>query len=103
MKQAPIIKLDKVSFTYDNAEAESLRDFSLEINRGECVLLCGQSGCGKTTITRLINGLVPHFYEGTLNGNVHVRGLEVKSAELAEVYRGSWKCFPKPQKPVLLR
>ena len=49
---------------------------------GECVLLCGASGCGKTTVTRLINGLIPHFFKGELSGEVYVNNLEIKQQEL---------------------
>ena len=45
-------------------EHDGLRDIDLTIADGECVLFCGRSGCGKTTITRLVNGLIPQFYAG---------------------------------------
>ena len=38
--------------------------FDLEIEDGQVIVLCGESGCGKTTLTRMINGLIPHYYEG---------------------------------------
>lgn len=68
-----MIKLENVSFKYDNVKDGCLHDINLKVNKGECVLLCGESGCGKTTITRLINGLIPHFYEGELTGNVFIK------------------------------
>ena len=72
-----MIELKQVTFQYDNApeNAHSIRNINLTIQNGECVVLCGRSGCGKTTITRLINGLIPHYYEGVLSGYV----LEQKS------------------------
>ena len=38
-----------------------LNNINLTVNDGEFVLLCGESGCGKTTLTRLVNGMIPHF------------------------------------------
>ena len=64
-----VISFQNVSFRYTNSESSSLSNIDLDIKKGECVLLCGASGCGKTTVTRLINGLIPHYYEGELSGS----------------------------------
>ena len=47
---------------------ETLSQVSATIARGECALLCGASGCGKTTVTKLINGLIPAFYSRMPSG-----------------------------------
>ena len=63
-----MIRFDKVSFNYqESLQNGGLRDVDLTINKGECVLLCGRSGCGKTTLTRLVNGLIPYFYPGAVS------------------------------------
>lgn len=54
-----MITIRDVSFTYAGNETDGIHHINLEIQKGECVLLCGRSGCGKTTVTRLINGLIP--------------------------------------------
>ena len=56
----------------------------LQIRKGECVLLCGASGCGKTTITRLLNGLIPHYYEGELQGTVSVFGRSISDTPIED-------------------
>ena len=68
-----MIELKNICFQYVNTEELSLENVSLQIPDGQCVLLCGESGCGKTTITRLLNGLIPHYYEGELKGDVLVK------------------------------
>ena len=54
-----MVELHDVSFPIQKNRAPSPMD--LTIQPGESVLLCGASGCGKTTITKLINGLIPAF------------------------------------------
>ena len=61
----------RCSFAYhadEAAEVDALNDISCAIPQGEIAILCGQSGCGKTTYTRLLNGLIPGFYSGDLQG-----------------------------------
>ena len=72
-----MIEFENVSFSYTGQEHGGLHDINLKISDGECVLFCGRSGCGKTTITRLVNGLIPQFYQGELHGRVLVDGQEI--------------------------
>lgn len=66
-----MIEFREVSFSYgQNEQTCGIKNINLTIEDGQCVLLCGESGCGKTTLTRLVNGLIPHFYEGDLSGEV---------------------------------
>ena len=54
-----MIQIENVSFGYENALTESvLFDISTKIPKGNVVLLCGESGIGKTTFSRLLNGLI---------------------------------------------
>ena len=92
-----MIEIKKVSFQHENAEKPSLRNVSLTIAEGECVLLCGESGSGKTTVTRLINGLIPHFYEGKMEGCTMVNGLNVTEAELYDTARIVGSVFQNPR------
>ena len=70
----PIISLHNITYRYPAAERPALRDFSLEVDEGEFLLVTGVSGAGKSTLLRLLNGLVPHFYGGELSGSVTVAG-----------------------------
>ena len=66
-----------MSFRHKGASAGyALDDLELEVPAGEVVVLCGRSGCGKTTVTRLLNGLIPQFYEGDLWGRADVLGVD---------------------------
>lgn len=76
-----LITIENAGFQYEGGETESLRQVTLHVAQGECVALCGASGCGKTTLLRLVNGLVPHFYPGALTGRVTAGGLRVEQEE----------------------
>ena len=77
-----MIQIQDVSFEYEK-EQGTLSHIDLNIQQGECVVLTGESGCGKTTVTKLINGLIPHFVEGgTLSSTTIVNGMEVPKTEM---------------------
>ena len=80
-----IIEISNVSFHYKGSEEGLLHNVSLKVVEGETLLLCGASGSGKTTIIRLINGLIPHYYQGELKGTVLVDGYDIKSTELYDL------------------
>ena len=66
-----MIELRNINFRYaGGTDAGGLVNIDLIIPDGQVILLCGQSGCGKTTLTRLVNGLIPNYYEGELSGEV---------------------------------
>ena len=83
-----MIRLDRVSVTYDGAQAPVLRDVDLHVPEGEMVLVVGTTGSGKSTLLRTLNGLVPHFTGGTLRGRVEVSGRDTathRPRDLADV------------------
>ena len=71
-----MISLGNVTFQYAGCE-EGVRNIDLTIRDGECVVLTGPSGGGKTTLTRLINGLAPAYYPGKLTGSLRLDETEL--------------------------
>jgi len=94
-----MIELTHASFQYENSD-RGVQDISLSVKGGECVVLTGLSGCGKTTVTRLVNGLAPSYYPGVFSGSVRIDGKDISRLSTWEIGRlvGS---FSEPQKPVL--
>ena len=81
-----MIRIDDVTWAYPHAESPCIDGLTLHVEPGECVVLCGASGSGKSTALRLMNGLIPHFHDGgVLTGEVTVDGLIVGHAELDEI------------------
>ena len=69
---APSIQVRNLSYTYPGSSEPALSDVTLEIADGEFVLVAGPSGAGKSTLLRCLNGLVPHFTGGTVQGDISV-------------------------------
>ena len=92
-----MIELKDLSFRYTNGADGILSHIDLTIPDGQCVLLCGESGCGKTTLCRMINGLAPHFYEGTVDGEIRVDGLHPNREELYITARKVGSVFQNPR------
>ena len=92
-----MITIRNVSFTYAGNETDGIHHINLEIQKGECVLLCGRSGCGKTTVTRLINGLIPSFYMGALTGSVLIDNQPVGELPLYKIAKRVGSVFQNPR------
>lgn len=94
-----MIKIDHISFSYgeENENTGGVRDIDLNIEDGQFVVLCGESGCGKTTITRLINGLIPHYYEGQMAGEVWVNGEKISEQPLYDTAAVVGSVFQNPR------
>lgn len=93
-----MVQVNNVSFTYENAvNGIAITDISIVIPKGQAVLLCGESGSGKTTFSRLINGLIPSYYDGNLNGTAVVNGEKIGEAELHELAPHVGSVFQNPK------
>ena len=92
-----MIKLNNVTFTYRSETGGGIREIDLSIPDGQVVVLCGESGCGKTTLTRLINGLIPHYFEGELSGSVEIDGKNVSVQPLWDTARQAGSVFQNPR------
>lgn len=75
-----------------------LEHVTLDIPAGECILLCGESGCGKTTVTKLVNGLIPHFTKiDHMEGSVTVADQSVTDLEVYELAKLVGSVFQNPK------
>lgn len=100
-----MITCQNVSFSYSSDELPGdsktakgvLHNLSCTIEKGSFVLLCGASGCGKTTMTRLFNGLIPHYHEGTFTGSVYLDGKDTRELSLFDLSLTVGSVFQNPR------
>ena len=92
-----MIRFEDVSYTYPFSDAPAVRDISFRVRAGELVLVSGQSGCGKTTLMRLANGLCPGYFRGKLKGRVLVDGKDTALMPLRDVSRLVGTLFQDPE------
>ena len=92
-----MIEMRKVFFSYKAEDEIQVSDLNIEIKAGEFVLLCGKSGCGKTTILKMINGLIPHAIEGNYQGKVTIYNKSVREMETFEIAEKVGSIFQNPK------
>ena len=92
-----MIHIKNVFLKYLEGEDYQLKNINLHVKPGECVLLCGKSGCGKTTVTKLINGLIPHFIQGEFEGKVISAGMDVENTKMYHLSSKIGSVFQNPK------
>ena len=92
-----MISIQDVSYFYNRSKGEQIKKISMEIDKGEIILLCGKSGSGKTTVTKLVNGLIPHFLEGSLSGDIYINGKNTSQMKIYEISEQVGSVFQNPK------
>ena len=100
MSDSPLI-VENLSFRYRDRQVTAIRNISFEAKPGEILLIAGASGCGKTTLIRCINGLIPRSYKGEINGQVLVLGEEVKDWPLSRISQRIGTVLQDPERQIL--
>jgi len=92
-----LIEARNLSYTYPGATKPSITDVSITVEKGDFAILTGPSGCGKTTLCRCFNGLIPHFYNGKLEGTLTVTGLNIVESKIHELAKHVGFVFQNPE------
>jgi energy-coupling factor transporter ATP-binding protein EcfA2 len=85
MNPKPFIQFSNFSFKYSAQKHPTLKNINLTIYEGEKVLIIGPSGSGKSTLGYCINGLIPHSYPGTIEGELKVQGMDPASTPIHQL------------------
>lgn len=80
-----IFEIRNATYVYDGEKLPVWKNLSCSFYEGKIHVISGPSGCGKSSVLSLIDGLIPHMYEGELKGNVLFRGEDI--TEMLPRYR----------------
>ena len=99
-EQSPLT-INNLSFQYKSRSQPAIKNINLSVNPGEVMLIAGSSGCGKTTLMRCINGLIPAAYTGNLEGDVLLFGQSVFDLEMSEISQTVGTVLQDPERQIL--
>ena len=95
---SPAAEIKNIIFNYAaQSDAAVINDVSFQVRKGECVLLTGISGCGKTSLLRAINGLIPNYYEGKLSGEIGLLNENSAEKPIYEISKKVATVFQNPK------
>ncbi|MEJ5310371.1 MAG: energy-coupling factor transporter ATPase [Anaerolineae bacterium] len=95
------LSVQNLTFQYRTREQPAIEDVSFDLHAGEMLLVAGSSGCGKTTLIRCINGLIPRSYKGTLSGRVLLNGEDASGLSLSRVSQIVGTVLQDPERQIL--
>jgi len=77
------VVLENLSYAYSGGTRPALNAVNLKVEQGETLMITGPSGAGKTTLCRCLNGLIPHYFRGKLDGNVIINGTNTRESTIS--------------------
>ena len=100
MSETPLI-VENLTFRYRDRQAAAIKDLTFTANSGEILLVAGASGCGKTTLIRILNGLIPRSYKGELTGRALIFGEETIAWKLSQISQKVGTVLQDPERQIL--
>ena len=96
----PLI-VENLTFQYRRRSEPAIEKINFSVQLGQVMLIAGSSGCGKTTLMRCINGLIPHTYSGEMSGDIHLFGKSVTGMGLADISQTVGTLLQDPERQIL--
>ena len=98
---APPLAIEGLTFRYRSRPDPAIQGISLTLAQGELLLVAGASGCGKTTLIRCINGLIPRTYSGDLEGQVLLDGQDASKMGMARLSQTVGTLLQDPERQIM--
>ncbi|MFP4345352.1 MAG: ABC transporter ATP-binding protein [Anaerolineales bacterium] len=95
------LSIRDLTFRYRIREEPAIRNLAFDLRAGELLLIAGASGCGKTTLMRSVNGLIPRSYRGELQGEVHIYGQDAREMGMAELSQTVGTLLQDPERQIV--
>jgi len=96
-----LIKFNNFYYRYKRNEEYALNNVNLKIEKNKFILLCGETGSGKTSLIRCMNGLIPQFYPGFYRGSVEVVGKDTIKVPISELATEVGIVFQNPENQLI--
>ena len=100
MAESPLV-IEGLAFQYRTRPEKAIENISFTLQPGEMLLIAGSSGCGKTTLARCINGLIPRSYRGAREGKVLLHGKDVSELQIADVAQTVGTLLQDPERQIV--
>lgn len=95
------LSIRNLTFQYRIREEAAIRDINFDLHHGELLLVAGASGCGKTTLMRCINGLIPRSYRGELQGEIDLFGRDARALPMADLSQTVGTLLQDPERQIV--
>ncbi|OAT81315.1 ABC transporter ATP-binding protein [Desulfotomaculum copahuensis] len=97
-----LFKIENLTYYYPGGEQPALKGINLSIEEGEFILVAGGSGSGKSSLARVLAGLLPDFYGGRFGGRVCFRGCDLRGMDRRKLAREVGMVFQDPEKQLVM-
>ncbi len=95
------LSIRDLTFRYRIREEPAIRNLTFDLHAGELLLIAGASGCGKTTLMRCVNGLIPRSYRGELQGEIQIYGRSAREMEMADLSQTVGTLLQDPERQIV--